>query len=319
MHPQGARPLDDPKTPGSFDASADPPDVDTPVNPAPEPVPPAPEPVPPGPDPSPPGRTPGVGEQLKSTRDAAKGLFTAHVDLAKTEMAVIGGQIARAAGLLGCAFALLLLVGLLLLLGGSMFLAEWLLGSIGWAVLHGTILFVAFAFALVLAAIGYGPGRIAGWFVLALLLGIGISVVLGLGLLNQAYASVGDALIPGVDPAYRTILAGALTGAVVLAIVALVPAFLVGGGGAVAVVLLGLVAGAALGAFTAITFGWQPAFGVGLAVGYVLWFAFLVADLFRTGIDDEAIKARFYPGQTIDTTKETLEWLKRRMPRGNES
>ena len=82
---------------------------------------------------------------------------------------------------------------------------------------------------------------------------------------------------------------------------------------------MGLVLGALLGAFTAITFGWRPAFGVGLTVAWTLWFALLVSDLFRTGVDDEALKARFYPNQTIDTTKETLEWLKQRMPRANES
>ena len=30
----------------------------------------------------------------------------------------------------------------------------------------------------------------------------------------------------------------------------------------------------------------------------------------------EALKARFYPAQTIDTSKETLEWLQKRMPPG---
>ncbi len=35
-----------------------------------------------------------------------------------------------------------------------------------------------------------------------------------------------------------------------------------------------------------------------------------------TGIDVEALKARFYPTQTIETSKETLEWLQKRMPPG---
>jgi hypothetical protein len=42
-------------------------------------------------------------------------------------------------------------------------------------------------------------------------------------------------------------------------------------------------------------------------------------DLARTGVDVEALKARFYPTQTIETSKETLEWLQSRMPRGNGS
>jgi hypothetical protein len=39
-------------------------------------------------------------------------------------------------------------------------------------------------------------------------------------------------------------------------------------------------------------------------------------DVVRTGIDTETLKRRFYPSQTIDTSKETLEWLQKRMPPG---
>jgi MFS family permease len=211
------------------------------------------------------------------------------------------------------------LVGLLLVVGGALFVAEWLLGSMGWGVLHGTLLFSGFALMCVLVLLGFGAGRLVGYLGLSLLVGIAIAVVLGLDLLNQAYTAIGNALIPGVDPAWRTILAGAATGAIVIGVLALIPAIRMGGGGAVGMIVLGLVAGALLGAFTAITFSWRPAFGVGLTVAYTLWLVLQVADLFRTGVDDEALKARFYPSQTIDTTKETLEWLKRRMPRANES
>ena len=39
-------------------------------------------------------------------------------------------------------------------------------------------------------------------------------------------------------------------------------------------------------------------------------------DVRRTGIDVEALKDRFTPTQTIKTSKETLEWLQKRMPPG---
>jgi hypothetical protein len=84
-------------------------------------------------------------------------------------------------------------------------------------------------------------------------------------------------------------------------------------------VLVSFLYGAVIGAFTSITFAWRPAFGLGLSIAYLLWIVFLIADLFRIGIDDEALKERFYPARTIDTTKETLEWLQKRMPRENES
>ena len=78
----------------------------------------------------------------------------------------------------------------------------------------------------------------------------------------------------------------------------------------------GLLVGVLLGAFTAITFGPQAAAGVGIAVGYITWMVLMGIDVSRTGIDVEALKARFTPTQTIETSKETLEWLKKRMPPG---
>ena len=39
-------------------------------------------------------------------------------------------------------------------------------------------------------------------------------------------------------------------------------------------------------------------------------------DVARTGVDVERLKERFYPTQTIETSKETLEWLQKRMPPG---
>lgn len=39
----------------------------------------------------------------------------------------------------------------------------------------------------------------------------------------------------------------------------------------------------------------------------------------RTGIDTDALKARFYPTQTIETTKETIEWVRARTPLGPRS
>jgi hypothetical protein len=260
-----------------------------------------------------------VGEQFGATRQAFRRLVGSHVDLAKTEMAGIGGQIARMLGL-GCfAIAVVLLMTFVLVIGSALFLAEWLFGSMGWALLHSALLFPGIAIAAGLAAVGVSGQRLAVWFGVALLIGLGIAVVLGLHLLNQAYASVGDAVFAGIDPAYRTIVAGMLVGSIVLALVAVIPAIGLGGGMAFALVLLGVVLGALLGGFTAITFDWGPAAALGLATAYLAWIGLMSADAARTGIDTEALKNRFIPSQTIDTTKETIEWLKRRMPRGNES
>ncbi len=89
------------------------------------------------------------------------------------------------------------------------------------------------------------------------------------------------------------------------------------GGGGRFVAWAGLtVFGVALGAFTAITFSPQVGAGIGIFVGYLTWMALMALDVSRTGIDVEALKTRFTPVQTIDTSKETLEWLQKRMPPG---
>ena len=76
------------------------------------------------------------------------------------------------------------------------------------------------------------------------------------------------------------------------------------------------VLGVAIGAFTAITFQTEVGVGIGITLGYITWIALMAIDVMRTGIDIEALKLRFYPTQSIDTGKETLEWLQKRMPPG---
>ena len=74
--------------------------------------------------------------------------------------------------------------------------------------------------------------------------------------------------------------------------------------------------GALLGAFSAITFGPQVGAAVGITIGYLVWIGLMGVEVVRTALDTEALKERFYPTQTIETSKETLEWLQKRMPPG---
>ena len=83
----------------------------------------------------------------------------------------------------------------------------------GWGVLHGFLLFVSVAMAAVLGALGHRRAaaravRSSSSIVVAVVVG----VVLGLGLLNQLYASVGDALGLAVDPGIRPLVVGMLLG-----------------------------------------------------------------------------------------------------------
>jgi hypothetical protein len=145
-----------------------------------------------------------------------------------------------------------------------------------------------------------------------------VGVILGLGLLNQLYASVGDALGIAVDPGIRPLLVGMLLVGFLGLLAGIVAAVMMdaSGSGRFAALAGLTVLGVALGAFTAITFGPQVGAGIGITVGYIIWMVLMGIDVVRTGIDIEALKNRFYPVQTIDTSKETLEWLQKRMPPG---
>jgi hypothetical protein len=245
-------------------------------------------------------------------------LAIAHVDLAKAEAQAIAGEVGRVAALGALAIALVIFAVFLLVIGVSLGLGEWVLGSMGWGVVLGVLAFLSIAMAAVLLAVGIVPGRIvralAGGVVVAVIVGIG----LGLNLPNQAFAAIGDATALPVDPGIRPLVVGMLLGGLVGLIAGIVVALRMDGArGGRFVALAGLtVLGVALGAFTAITFGPQVGAGIGVTVGYITWMVLMGVDVARTGVDLEALKNRFYPVQTIDTSKETLEWLQKRMPPG---
>ena len=134
----------------------------------------------------------------------------AHIELAKAEAAAIGGEIAKVAAYVGIAIAVVLLAVTLLVVGSSLFFAEWLLGSMGWGVLHGVLLFIAIAIGCALAAVGVSGTR------------LGRSVLVGdrrrrprradpgaSRCPNQLYTSIGEAALPGVEPGVRPLVVGA--------------------------------------------------------------------------------------------------------------
>ena len=245
-------------------------------------------------------------------------LVMAHVELAKAEAGQIAGEVGRVAALGALAIALVIFAVFLVVIGTSLWLGEWLLGSMGWGVLQGFLLFVSVAMAAVLGALGIAPRRLGGALLVSIVVAVVVGVVLGLGLLNQLYASVGESLGLAVDPGIRPLVVGMLLGGIVGIAAGIAAAVLMNAsGGGRFVALAGLtVLGVVLGAFTAITFGPQVGVGIGITLGYVTWMVLMGIDVTRTGIDVEALKQRFYPVQTIDTSKETLEWLQKRMPPG---
>jgi hypothetical protein len=248
-------------------------------------------------------------------------LALAHVDLAKAEASAIAGQVGRVSALAALAFLLVIFAVFLLVIGVSLGIGEWVFGSMGWGVIHGVLFFLSIAEAAVLFAVGISGVRIGRALLATVVLGILVGVVLGLNLPNQLYTLIGDELGLAVDPGIRPLVVGMLLGALVGLIAGIVAAVrMSGSGGGLFATMAGLtVLGVLVGAFTAITFGPQVGAAIGVTVGYVAWMAFMGLDVARTGIDVEALTNRFTPVQTIETSKETLEWLQKRMPPGTGS
>lgn len=241
----------------------------------------------------------------------------AHVELAKAEAAAIGGEIAKVAAFVGIAFAAVFVALLLVFVGGSLFFADWLLGSMGWGVLHGFLLLTGIAVACALAPLGMSGMRIGVALLTGIAVAVAVSLLLTLALPNRLYASIGESALPNVESGIRPLVVGAAIWAVIGFVGGIVGALRVDGWRARFGALVGgAVLGALIGALTAINTGAQVGVGIGIAVGYLTWIGVMAADMARTGVDAEALKARFYPTQTIETSKETLAWLKTRMPPG---
>jgi hypothetical protein len=281
----------------------------------------------PTPPPRDPGPHPGFREQLGATKAAVFRLVAAHVALARTELEDILAGVKKVAALIGVAIALVLFAGILFLVGGSLFLGEWLFGSMGWGILHDTELSIALAVVCVLVALDVPVQRLVRGLVVASLFGVVIAVVGGLLLANRLWETIGVMAAPALDPATRPLVVGTAVGAVLGAIVGLLGGTETGGGrsiggvlrSAIAWMITGALGGAVVGALSAITFSWQVAVALGIAVALGLWVVLCVLEVARGGIDFGAWSRKFYPSQTIDSAKETIEWVRERTPLGPKS
>ncbi len=266
------------------------------------------------------GEPPGLREQLGETVDAARRLLTAHVELARAELGEIASEAGRVALLTGLVLGALLSMAMLLAIGGALFLGEWLFGSMGWGLVDGALFLVGVAVAAAALAVGFGADRLVRDLAIAIVLGVLVGVVLGLGLLNLAWTRLGEQFVPTLSPDIRTIVVGAFVVGVIGALLGVYGGARSGGmGGAIGGLVGGAIVGALLGAFTAITFGPRLGAALGVTTALLAWPVLMAIDVSRRGVDVDALQERFYPSQTIDTTKETIEWVRAQTPLGPKS
>ena len=261
-----------------------------------------------------PDQPPGLRAQLGATFAAGKRLFRAHVDLAKVELSEIVDEVKRMVALIGAAIGVLVLAGLLFGIGLFLFLGEWLFGSIGWGVLLGTLLLVDVAVVAFLLALDVKGARVGSAFVIAVIVGAVVGAVFAFDLPHRGWTALGDAVAGAYDPSTRTVLLAIGASAAVGAILGLLNRMAGGVGDAVSGIVVGGIIGAAIGGVTVISVAPTVGAAVGVLVALVLWPILGARDLMRTGVDGEAIMKKFTPDETIGLTKETIEWVRARMP-----
>jgi len=265
---------------------------------------------------NPPEPAPGLADQAGTTRDSAKRLVGAHVDLAKAEFADIADAVKRAAALGGIAVGAGIFAGLLVGVGVPLWLGEWLFGSIGWGILLGVLLLAAVALAAVILALGPSvSGRIGRSFVIAAVIGIIIGAVFGLNATNRGWTILADNVAGVWSADWRPLAVAVLALAVIGGVIGLVLGLARGlGGGAFGTLVLGGLLGVGLGALTAAAPGPRVGAAIGVATGLIVWIVLMGQSLAGGGFDTDKLKDRFWPSRTIEVTKETIEWARERMP-----
>ena len=264
-----------------------------------------------GPEPA-----PGLGGQIGSTRDSAKRLVDAHVELAKAEFADIGDAIKQAAIFIGIAIAAGIFAALLIGVGLPLFLGEWIFGSLGWGILLGLLLLGSLATASVVMALGPSvEGRIGRSFLVAAIIGIVVGVLFGLDLTNRGWALLGDSVAGNLAADSRPLVVAVLVLAAIGAVIGLVVGLARGlGVGSIGTMIGSALLGVALGFLTAAAPGPRVGAAIGVAAGLIAWVSLMGASLAGGGFDIDKLKDRFWPARTIEVTKETIEWARERMP-----
>jgi hypothetical protein len=260
------------------------------------------------------GESPGIRAQFGATIEAGRRLFRAHVDLAKSEIGEIVGEVKRVIALGAVALGALLMVMLLITVGGMLFLGEWLFGSIGRGVVLGTFLLLDVAAMALLLALDVKGGRVTSSLVVALIVGVVVGIVMGLDLTHRGWTAFGDSVASAYDANTRAVLLAVGVSALVLGMLGFATGIRNGFGHAWARLLVWAVIGAFVGMLTVVSIPTTVGAAIGVLVALITWPFLAGRDLARAGVDGDALAKKFIPQQTIDLTKETIEWVRARTP-----
>ena len=205
---------------------------------------------------------------------------------------------------------LLFLAGMLIVVGLMLYLGEAIFGSIGWGVLDGALLLLGGAALLSFAIVDLSWSRAFSALIVAL--GVGL-VVAGLLAVDWPYVSHHYSGLPAA------IVLSVVAGVVLIGLLGLILGSAFGRGPATIGLFAGIVVGLLLGLLASAGTGPRVAAAMGVAALLLFWPIVAAVLVFRHGIDTAKLRKRFVPDQTIETTKETIEWVREQMPLGRKS
>ncbi len=170
-----------------------------------------------------------MGQAIGGVRAAFMRMLDAHISLLRAELEIAGKELGIIVGLALGALFIAVLALILLYVGSFLFFGELLFGSMGWGIIHGTLLAVAF--------VGFVAVNLAGGsmerYGLGAAIGLGVGVVLAALLLGNLGNAGGSALqdwlartfvtedLPFGEP-WLAILSGLVIGGLIGLVVALI-------------------------------------------------------------------------------------------------
>jgi hypothetical protein len=244
-------------------------------------------------------------------------LADAHIGLLKAELAVAGRELGIAIGMGVAILVLAIVAGLLLVIGTSLFLGEWLFGSMAWGILHGVLFFIALIVPLALDLAGGRRDAFLRGLLAAIVVTLALWALFASNVLRDSAVNAGrslEATLPDIEPAFLPTLVGLVAGMIVFGL----PALIVGlrQGSALRLLIVGLVLGAAIGAILgSVTFDTKGALAIALAIGLATWSAVTALVAVRTGFDPEARYEDLVPRESMAMAQETKAFLMRQWRR----
>jgi hypothetical protein len=249
-------------------------------------------------------------------RDSFRQLLEAHIALLRAEVAEAGRKLGIIVGLAAGALFLAILVAILLYVGSFLFLGEWLFGSMGWGIIHGTLIGVG-----IIAGIGVdlagGRVRSYAWgLAWGIVVGLGLGLILSFNVSNDV-AEWGAGLVEDelrLDEHWAPTLVGLVVGALATAVVALIVGWRARWrfGSPAALAIAGLAVGGFVGAILASTRYDNPngVAGFAVMVGLLTWIVVGLLLAYRRGFDPEARYAGLVPRESIAAFEGSREFIR---------